>query len=139
MGRLVFDQTPRVAEWVAKRTGQETTWGACQAFGVERGNELTAGVVLNNFNAASATAHIAVDKPGKDMLAMFSLVCDYAFRHAKLRRLTGMVPASDPKVLEFDLRIGFEIECTMKEAAYDGGDLHVLVMWARKCPWLHKE
>lgn len=139
MGRLVFDDVPRVAEWVAQRTGQDTTWGACYAIGVERDGEITAGVVLNNWNGASATAHIAVDKPGKDMVAMFGAVCDYAFRHAGLKRLTGLVPASDQKVFDFDLKIGFQYECTMREAAHDGGDLHVLVMWARTCPWLRKD
>jgi RimJ/RimL family protein N-acetyltransferase len=139
MGRLLTDEVQRVAAWVASRTGQDTTWGECYALGIERDGEIVSGVVFNNFNGVSASAHIAVDKPGKDMLLLIRSACDYAFRHAGLKRLTGMVPASSPKVMEFDLKIGFQYECTMKEAAYDGSDLNVLVMWARTCPWLPKD
>lgn len=139
MGTVVTDQPLRVASWVAGKVGQDTPWGDCYALGVERGGEIVSGVVLNNFNGVNATAHIAVDRPGKDTLALFRAVCDYAFRRAGLKRLTGMVPASDAKVLDFDLRIGFAYECTMQGAAHDGGDLHVLVMWARTCPWLQKD
>lgn len=138
MGRLVYDQVPRVAEWVAQLTGQDTPWGDCYAMGVERSGQLVAGVVINLWNGVNATAHIAVTKPGKDMLMLFRAVCDYAFRQGGLKRLTGMVPASMPKVLAFDKRLGFEEEFVMREAAFDGGDLHVLVMWARTCPWLQE-
>ena len=139
MGTVVTDQPLRIAGWVAKKVGQETSWGDFYALGVERDGEIVAGVVLNNFNGVNATAHIAIEKPGKDMLHLFRVVSDYAFRHAGLKRLTGMVPASSTKVLDFDLRIGFAYECTMQGAAQDGGDMHVLVMWARTCPWLKKD
>ncbi len=136
MGRLVFDQVPRVAQWVAERVGQDTSWGDCYAIGVEREGVLVSGVVVNNFNGSNATAHIAVERPGKDMLALFRAVCDYAFRHCKLKRLTGMVPASEPKTIAFDKRLGFEEEFVMQQAAHDGGALHLLVMWASACRWL---
>lgn len=138
MGRLVLHEPERVGQWVASKTGQLTTWGNFVAFGAERDGDLVAGVVLNQFNGVSALAHIAVERPGKDMIQLFQVACDYAFRHAGLRRLTGMVPASMPEVLKFDQKIGFRYECTLQEAAFDGSDLVVLVMWARTCPWLQR-
>lgn len=136
MGRLVIDQKERVADWVARRVEQSASWGSFYAMGVERDGELVAGVVVNNYNGANATCHIAIDRPGKDTITLLRAVADYAFRHCKLKRLTGLVPASKPEVLEFDLHLGWEMEFVMRSAAYDGGDLHVLVMWPDKCRWL---
>lgn len=106
--------------------------------GAERNGELVAGIVLNNYNGSNATCHIAIDRPGKDTLALFREFCYYAFRLAKLNRLTGMVPADMPAVLAFDKKLGFEEEFVMRRAAPDGYDMHVLVMWADRCPWLEK-
>lgn len=136
MGTLVHGQDDRVGSWVAQRVEQSASWGAFRAFGMERDGELVAGVVVNNYNGSNATCHIAVDRPGKDMLALFNVVCDYAFNHCGLHRLTGLVPSDKPKVLRFDLRIGFELEFVMKRAAPGGADMNVLVMWRETCPWL---
>lgn len=139
MGRLVTDQKERVAEWVAQRVEQSASWGSFYAMGVERDGELVAGVVVNNYNGANATCHIAIDSPGKDTITLLRAVADYAFRQCKLKRLTGLVPASKQDVLDFDLHIGWEKEFLMRCGAPDGGDLHVLVMWPDKCRWLEKK
>lgn len=139
MGRLVTDQKERVAQWVAARVEQSASWGAFYAMGIERNGEIVAGVVVNNFNGVNATAHIAIDRPGKDTILLLRAVADYAFRQCRLKRLTGLVPASSPDVLAFDLHIGWEEEFVMPCAAPDGGPLHVLVMWPDKCRWLEKQ
>lgn len=133
--RLVFDERERVAKWVADKVDQKSDWGSFYAMGAERDGELVAGIVMNNFNGANAVAHIAIAKPGKDTYALFRAFSDYAFRQCGLRRLTGLVPSDMPKVLAFDLRLGFEEEFIMRSAAPDGHDMHVLVMWADTCPW----
>lgn len=138
MNRMVFDDKERVGAWVASRVDQKASWGSFYAMGCERNGELVAGAVINNYNGSNATGHLAIDKPGKDMLALFHHVCDYAFRHCKLNRLTIMVPSNLPDVIAFDQRIGFEPEFVMKKAGPDGSDLHVMVMWPDRCPWLAK-
>lgn len=136
MNRLVFDESARVGQWVADRVEQTASWGSFYAMGTERDGELVAGIVCNNFNGSNATVHIAVEKPGKDMIALFRAFCDYAFNQCKLKRITGLVPADLPKVLEFDKKLGFEHEFVMKDAAPGGADLHVLVMRPETCRWL---
>lgn len=136
--RLVLDEKERVGAWVAERVEQSAGWGDFYAMGAERNGELVAGVVLNNYNGANATAHICVTKPGKDMLLLFREFCVYAFRIAKLKRITGLVPADKPRVYAFDKHLGFEDEFVMRGAAPGGVDMHVLVMWHDKCPWLEK-
>lgn len=136
--RLVFDDKERVAKWVAEQVEQSASWGSMYAMGAERDGELVAGVVMNNYNGVNATVHLAVKKPGKDMVALFRAFCDYAFNVCKLKRITGLVPASLPKVLAFDLKLGFEEEFVMQEAAQDGGPLHILKMTPDTCRWLKK-
>jgi hypothetical protein len=125
--QLVFDNKELIGAWVATKTEQVTTWGDFYAMGVMQGDEVIAGVVFNNFNGANATCHIAVEKPGKSMIKLLQAAYYYAFNQCKLKRLTGMVPTSEPHVLAFDQHLGWEYEFTMKDA-HPTGDMVVLVM-----------
>ena len=138
MAELVYDQKERIGAWVAELTGQESSWGSFYAMGVVRGDDIIAGVVINNFNTSNATCHIAISQQTKMIVPLFEAVCDYAFRQCKLKRLTGMVPMNEPAVIEFDKHLGFEEEFVMKDGAADS-DMQVLVMWPDKCRWLRKE
>lgn len=138
MAELVYDQADRIGAWVAQQVGQGASWGSFYALGIVDGDDVIAGVVFNNFNRANATCHIAISKYTRLVPAMIAASFDYAFNHAKLKRLTGMVPSNEPSVLAFDKHIGFEEEFVMKDGA-PGADMHVLVMWPDKCRWLRKE
>jgi hypothetical protein len=133
---LVFDQKDRVGEWVARKVDQTASWGSFYAMGIERDGEIVAGIVFNNMNGVNATCHIAIEKAGKAFLELLCHAANYAFNHCKLKRLTGMVPASKPDVLAFDLHLGWQEEFVMQDAAFDGGPLHVLVMRPETCRWL---
>lgn len=135
---LVFDQKERVGAWVAQKADPDVVWGSFYAMGVERQGEIVAGVVLNQNNGANALCHVAVEKPGKEMLLLFTHFCRYAFLQIGLKRLTGLVPRSNAKVLHFDLKLGFEIDHVIKDGALDG-DMVMLVMWPHKCPWLTED
>ena len=102
---------------------------------VEVGIEIIAGVVINNFNHANATCHIAIARQSRMIIPLFMSVCDYAFNYCGLKRLTGMVPTNEPEIIAFDKHLGFEEEFVMKDAA-PGADMQVLVLWPDKCRWL---
>jgi RimJ/RimL family protein N-acetyltransferase len=133
---LVFDEPQRIGAWVAAQVEQSASWGDFHAIGAVLDGEVVAGVVFNNYNGVNCTVHIAIVRRGRFLIELFRAVCDYAFRHCGLKRMTGMVPASKPQVLAFDLHLGFEEEFVMREAAFDGGDLPVLVMRPAGCRWL---
>lgn len=137
MANLVLNDRERVADWVAGKVAQRVPWEGYNAFGVEMDGRIVSGVVIHQINGANAFCHIAIDKPNKTMLALFQVVCDYAFRQLGLKRLTGLVPSNEEHIVRFDMRLGFEIEFVMKDAAV-GADLVGLVMRADKCPWLPK-
>jgi hypothetical protein len=139
MGKaVVFDQSDRVGAWVAERVNQLGSWGAFYAMGIEQDGEIVAGVVINNFNGANATCHIAIAKRTRLLVDLFRHVCEYAFNQCKLKRLTGMVPTNEPHIVAFDKHLGFEEEFVMKDGA-PGADMMVLVMRPGTCPWLRKE
>lgn len=137
MSRLIIDDRERVADWVAGKVAQRVPWEGYNAFGVELNGKIVAGVVVHQINGANAFCHIAIEKPTKRLLELFVVVCDYCFRQLGLNRLTGLVPSNETHIVKFDMRLGFEIEFIMKDAAV-GADLVGLVMWADKCPWLPK-
>lgn len=138
MAELILYDRDRVGLWVAKQVGQRAHWGTFNAFGVELNGEIVAGVVVHQINGANAFCHIAIAKPCKAMYDLFFVVADYSFRQLELKRLTGLVPLSEPHVIKFDKKLGFEEEFVMKDAAPDGG-MQVLVMWADNCRWLKRK
>jgi RimJ/RimL family protein N-acetyltransferase len=138
MAELVFDQKERIGAWVAQQVGQTSSWGGFYAMGITQGDEVIGGVVFNNFNGANATCHIAISKYTRLTPDLIAHACKYAFNHCGLKRLTGMVPSNEPKILAFDKHLGFEEEFVMKDGA-PGADMHILVMWPDKCRWLRKE
>lgn len=138
MAELVYDQKERIGAWVANMVGQGASWGDFYAIGVVRGDDIIAGVVINNYNGANATCHIAIAQQTKAIVPLFQAVCDYAFRHCGLKRLTGMVPTNEPHIIAFDKHLGFEEEFVMKDGA-PGADMQVLVMRPDNCRWLRKE
>jgi RimJ/RimL family protein N-acetyltransferase len=133
MKRWIVNDKERVARFVAEMVEQKAHWGGFNAIGVERDGEIVAGIVVNNYNGANATVHIGV----KGVLPRdFLRVCfDYLFNGMKLNRVTGLVPSSNAKALQFDRHIGFEDEFVMPRAHPDG-DMHVLVMYREKCRWI---
>ena len=137
MAELILYDRERVADWVAGRVGQRVGWEGYNAFGVEQDGQLISGVVIHQINGANAFCHIAVDKPTKKLFELFTVIGDYCFRQIGLKRLTGLVPSNEPEIVKFDIKLGFEVEAILKDAAVDA-DLIVLVMRADKCRWLPK-
>jgi hypothetical protein len=134
--QLVFDRKQEIGDWVAKETEQSAGWGSFYAMGIMRGEEIVAGVVVNNYNGTNATVHQAVKGFSKLVPKLFECVADYAFNQCELKRLTGMVPTSMPDVIAFNHKHGFEDEFVMKCGAPDGEDLQVMVLWPENCRWL---
>lgn len=134
-GEIIYDQKERFGSWVAEQVGHIGSWGEFYALGVIRDGEIIAGVVINNFNTANATCHIAITRQSRMIIPLFMSVCDYAFNHCGLKRLTGMVPTNEPDTIAFDKHLGFVEEFVMKDGA-PGADMQVLVLWPDQCRWL---
>lgn len=136
--RLVIDEHERIAAWVAARTGcDDHSWAGYACIGLELDGELVAGVVIEGYTGSNANIHVA--GTGRNWLnrALLFTVFDYAFNQLKLKRLTGLVPASNDAALRFDLNLGFEPEAILPDGVPDG-PLVVLVMWPENCRYLRR-
>lgn len=127
--RLVFDEKHRVSAWVAKRVGQQSSWGDFYAMGAEHKGQLTAGLVFNGFTNSNATVHMAVSRPSKLFAEMLDHGVAYAFDTCKLLRLTALVEESNTRALRLNRHIGFQDEAVLRKAGTDGQDIMILVLW----------
>lgn len=126
---LIFNDKARVADWVAERVGQRSSWGGYYAMGAELKGELTAGLVFNDFTDSNAAVHMAVSIPTKAMRELLDHGFLYAFKTCGLRRLTAPIEASNTKSLKLVKHIGFVPEAVMAQAGTQGQDIHLLVLW----------
>lgn len=128
-----------VGRWVCERAGGEWS-GVGATFGlVERDggkDTLIAGVLFDSFNGANINMHVAA-LPGRRWMTREFLfaVFDYPFRQLGVKRITGLVAASNADARRFDEHIGFKLEATLKDAHPDG-DLLVYCMTREDCRWL---
>lgn len=130
---IVVGQDRRVGDWVCARTGG-SGYVEGVAIGWERNGQLTAGVLVDHYNGASACLHVAGD--GKKWLTREFLyfVFGYVFEQLKLNVVIGLVPSWNTQALRFDLHLGFVEKCRIPGAVPDG-DLVILTMTRGQCRW----
>jgi len=119
--RLIYGQEDRLLPWASARIGIPRFRRDAYCLGLEKDGELVAVVVYDCFSECDCNMHIASDGTGRWMnksllLAAFA----YPFGQLGLRRVTGMVPASNQAALDFDENLGFEREGYHKHALPDG-------------------
>lgn len=137
---LVLDQHERVAQWVAEQAHcSEHAWAGYVCVGLEDADGmLVAGIVLESFTGRSANMHVAGVGRNWVNRNLIQTCFIYVFNKLGLKRINGLVPASNPTALAFDLHLGFKLEHTIIDGASDG-DLHILGMRREDCRFLPLE
>lgn len=126
----------RVIEFVEERIGGKVH-GPCTAVGMEEDGRIIAGAIYERCNGHNVFLHGASDGSKQwASRALLRAVAEHAFVTLGVPRMTTMVAATNADALRFDLKFGFREEGRMKNAAHDGSDLIVLVMWRDECKWL---
>lgn len=126
----------RVIEFVEERIGGKVH-GPCSAVGMEEDGRIIAGAIYERCNGHNVFFHGASD--GSKRWASRELLraaAEHAFVTLGVPRMTTMVAETNKDALRFDLKFGFREEARMKNAAHDGSDLIILVMWREDCRWL---
>lgn len=128
----------RIVHWVAERTEARAGFGVAQGIGWVRDGEILAGVVYCNFNGANIDMHVAA-VPGRRWLTREYLwFCFfYPFYQCGVKRITGLVPASNEDARKFDEHLGFTLEARLKDA-HPTGDILVYRMFKNDCRWLNR-
>lgn len=128
---------PSVVEWVFLRTGG--CWEPwAMGIGWVRDGTLIAGVAYDRYNGASVCMHVAAD--GKHWLTRSYLrACfDYPFNRLNVKKVLGLVDASNAQARKFDEHLGFRLEARLQDAA-PGGDLMIYSMTRDQCRYLEPD
>ncbi len=122
-----------VVDWVAMQL--KSRFVDATGIGMERSGKLVAGVVYSDFNRANVNMHVAAI--GNHWMTRYYLwMCfDYPFNQLKVKRITGLVEATNKDVIAFDEHLGFKYEARLKDACVSG-DMLIYVMRREFCKWL---
>ena len=138
-GRYILEgEDQLVAEWVCDRTGGrlDLTQSPYSAIGCrDRLGNLVGGVVYNNFTRNDC--HMHVGGIGQWLTRRMIGECfRYPFIQLGCSRVTGTVSSDNEHALDFDFRLGFQHEGTLRHYFADGRDLILLGMLREECRWL---
>lgn len=133
MNTYLFNDA-RVSRFVAAQNGG-SDFTAHYSIGIERGGEIVAGIVYDNFNPANVCMHVAATVPNWITRKLLYLVFDYPFNCLKVQRVTGLVPSTNESAIRFNIHLGFKHE-TKLIGAWPGGDMLVFRMFRHECRFL---
>lgn len=101
----------------------------------DNGEPLWAVVYDHYEERGSVQMHIAIDNPKNVTRRAISSVFEYPFCQLGVKKVLGIVNSQNHGALTFDLRLGFTIEATIKDA-YEMGDMYILSMTQEQCRWI---
>ena len=139
MGRIIYGETERLMAWAGPANDAGEIPADTVAIGLEIGGELVGVVYYNDFTTANCNMHVVSSRRGKWLTRGFlAAAFAYPFVQLKLRRVTGLVKSRNFEAMTMNLRLGFQVEGRMIEAAEDD-DVVVLGMLRRNCFWITEE
>ena len=135
---IVGEQRPALLEWAQRVMGGVKLSPDAKTIAAVKGDEILAVACYDTFTAFDCHMHIASNGSRLWLTRAFLREAfAYPFLQCGLRRITGLVSASNKDALRFDLHLGFRIEGLCREGAPDG-DLFILGMLRRECRFIQQ-
>lgn len=127
---------PRAGEWVREKIPKVQCWvpGFKSLAAVENG-QIVGAVVYDAFTPYECCIHVRLDKPGCKDYDVLKQVFAYPFEQLGLKRLTGLVAASNDKGRQLCVELGFHLEGCKASALGDEDEL-VYGLLKESCRWL---
>jgi len=133
-GRIVSG--PEVGHWVAGKMNGSFSSATGTAIGLERDGSLVAGVMYENFNMQSITAHMAIT--GRLTRSFLGAIFRYAFEKCGVHKVILPISSGNVKSNKFAKKLGFIEEARIRDAAPDG-DIIIYSLAKSECRYLGKE
>jgi RimJ/RimL family protein N-acetyltransferase len=133
-GRLVSG--PEVGHWVAGKMNGSFSSATGTAIGLERDGSLVAGVMYENWNQQSITAHMAIT--GRLTRSFLGAIFRYAFEKCGVHKVILPISSGNAKSNKFAQKLGFTEEARIRDAAPDG-DIVIFCLAKNECKYLGKE
>ena len=135
---IVGEQRPAFLEWAQRAMGV-TLAADAKTITAVRGDEILAVACYDVLSPLDCQMHIASNGSRRWLTRAFLREAfGYPFLQLGLRRVTGLVAASNKDALRFDLHLGFRVEGLCREGAPDG-DLFILGMLRRECRFIPQQ
>lgn len=106
------------------------------AIGLERDGSLVAGVMYENWNKRSITAHMAIT--GQLTRSFLGAIFRYAFEKCGVHKVILPISSGNAKSSKFAQKLGFTEEARIRDAAPDG-DIVIFSLAKNECKYLGKE
>lgn len=129
---IVDNDHERVGKWIQDHGGGFYRDG-CKCVGLEKNNELIAGVMYDYFNGASIYAHIAI--AGRLDREFLWYIFYYPFVQLNAKIIIGLVASDNHKARRLDEHLGFKLITEIKDG-HPSGSLLIYGMYKHECKWL---
>lgn len=135
---IVGEQRPIFIDWAQRVMGSVRLAPDAKTIAAVKDGEILAVVCYDTFTEFDCHMHIASNGSRRWISrALLREAFAYPFIQCGLRRVTGLVAASNQDAMRFDLHLGFRIEGLCREGAPDG-DLFILGMLRRECRFIQQ-
>lgn len=127
---------PDAGAWVMMRVGSVYNDKLDHVISVHWRERIRGGVVFTCYIGAAIMVHMAGDETNWATRDFLWMVYDYAFNQLGVRKLFGVVAASNTRAIAINLRMGFHIEARLRDMLADGDDLLIMVIDRADAKWL---
>lgn len=133
---LLLGYDREVAEWVRQQLRMSGGFGECVAMGIVADDQLIAGVVYHNWRPPGIEMSIASLNPRWCNRRILYHLFNYPFNQLGVARITGLVDSSNKSARDFDERLGFVHEGTLRKA-HPNDDAEIYGMLREECRWIN--
>ena len=129
MGWNIVQGDP-VGVWVVQQTKGAYHYNST-AIGLERDEQIVAGVVYESFMVTTITCHIGIT--GRVNKKFLRAIFDYPFKVCKVDKIIAPIPADNEKSIKLVTNMGFTEEARIKRS---NGDMIFFTMLKENCRFL---
>lgn len=105
-----------------------------RTIGLRRNGEMVAGVAYEGFNGRNIWMHVAALPGARWLTRNYLRACfAYPFLVCDVQRVSGYVNEGNALARRFNEHLGFTEETRLCQAAPDGLDVIIFVMWKQEC------
>jgi len=129
MGWHIVQGDP-VGVWVVQQTKGAYHYNST-AIGLERDEQIVAGVIYENFMTTTITCHISIS--GRLNKKFLWAIFDYPFKVCKVDKIVAPIVATNEKSIKLVTNMGFTEEARIKRS---NGDMVFFTMLKENCRFL---
>ena len=136
---ILLDDQSQLIDWAQGQLGI-AFFNDARAIGWGAVDDIRAVAVYERWTGNDCCVHLVSDnRAGWLSRTFIHAGFHYPFAIAGLRRITGLVPASNTRALRLNLHFGYRREGVLRHGAEDGGDIVVMGMLREECRFIKSE